>query len=269
MSFAWPILRETVKKWTQECLSSQKNKAVTHQRLSGPTLFSSDPPRFCTLHKDVVGTLPPSNGYMYLLTVLDQAIRCTEVIHMCNTRAEIIVVSFFSGWVSRFGVLVSLHSGRVAQFTGGLWKRMGEVLGRNSLFPTAYHPESNGVLERFHRTLNVALAARMYQEDESWCNALPFVLIGIRASIPSLPGASFSPMHHLLGSAPLLPMSLADSSDAPKDRDLFNKVRNMKHIPHIIISQPSRRVQTSLDALKKASHVYIKNRAIKPSLSPT
>ncbi|CAB4059895.1 RASL10B [Lepeophtheirus salmonis] len=59
-------------------------------------------------------------------------------------------------------------------------------------------------------------------------------------------------MHHLLGSAPHLPMSLADSSDAPKDRDLFNKVRNMKQILSRIISQPSIRVQTSLDVLKRA-----------------
>uniref|UniRef100_A0A0K2THD6 Uncharacterized protein n=1 Tax=Lepeophtheirus salmonis TaxID=72036 RepID=A0A0K2THD6_LEPSM len=116
------------------------------------------------------------------------------------------------------------------------WRTLEET-GRSPRINQFVHDSISSRVEwntgRFHRTLKVALAARMDEEGESWFKALLFVLMGIRVSIPSLSGASFS---LLVGRVPRLPMSLTDSSDAPKDRDLSNKVGNIKHIPPRIIS---------------------------------
>ena len=45
---------------------------------------------------------------------------------------------------------------------------------------TAYHPQSNGLVERFHRHLKSALRARL--KGPNWLDALPWVLLGIRTA---------------------------------------------------------------------------------------
>uniref|UniRef100_A0A0K2U098 Integrase catalytic domain-containing protein n=1 Tax=Lepeophtheirus salmonis TaxID=72036 RepID=A0A0K2U098_LEPSM len=87
--------------------------------------------------------------------------------------------------------------------------------------PCSLHPESNGIIEKFHRTLKTAILSRMQQEEETWLQSLPFFLLGLRASVPSIPETLFSPIHHLLISAPRLPLSLVESTVTPNDRNLF------------------------------------------------
>jgi transposase InsO family protein len=45
---------------------------------------------------------------------------------------------------------------------------------------TAYHPQSNGLAEQFHRRLKDALRSRAAAAD--WHDHLPWVLLGIRTA---------------------------------------------------------------------------------------
>ena len=72
-----------------------------------------------------------------------------------------------------------MTSDRGAQFTSAVWQKALVKLGIKVASTTAYHPQSNGIVERFHRTLKDALkcAART---SKSWKQSLPWVLLGIR-----------------------------------------------------------------------------------------
>eukprot|EP00096_Caligus_rogercresseyi_P014192 TRINITY_DN6705_c0_g1_i1.p1 TRINITY_DN6705_c0_g1~~TRINITY_DN6705_c0_g1_i1.p1 ORF type:complete len:388 (-),score=0.04 TRINITY_DN6705_c0_g1_i1:96-1259(-) len=268
-SFAWPNLRADVKAWTEGCVPCQRNKVTTHPRPAGPTPFVKNPKRFSVVHVDLVGPLPLSNGLRNLLTILDRATRWIEAIPLQDTRAETIVTIFFSGWVARFVVPQTIHSDRGPQFTGSLWGHLGQLLGVKNLFTTSYHPESNGIIERFHRTLKTSLAARISQEGESWVKALPFVLLGLRSSTPCIPGSELSPLHLLLGEAPRLPLTLVNEGERLPDKKLFERLRDLKHSPPRIIPETSSRFLSAVDKLKKVEFVFVKNIPIRPSLSPT
>ena len=59
--------------------------------------------------------------------------------------------------MSRFGVPTDLTVDRGAQFTSTMWKELNLLLGIK-LFPTtSYHPQANGLIERFHRHLKASL----------------------------------------------------------------------------------------------------------------
>jgi hypothetical protein len=84
------------------------------------------------------------------------------------------------GWVARFGVPAKITTDRGVQFTSAAWADMCGHLGSCHIRASAYHPQGNGIVERFHRQLKEALKAR--ECGEKWHEHLPWVLLGLRAA---------------------------------------------------------------------------------------
>lgn len=84
-------------------------------------------------------------------------------------------------WVSRFGVPRHLTSDRGPQFTSALWSSLASSLGVTLHHTSAYHLQSNRVVERFHSDLKASLQAHL--SSPSWIQQLPWVLLGLRSSI--------------------------------------------------------------------------------------
>ncbi len=82
-------------------------------------------------------------------------------------------------WIARFGVPDDLISDRGPQFTSHLWAALNKLLGISASTTTAYHPQANGIVERFHRQLKASLKARLC--GPNWMDKLPLVLLGIRS----------------------------------------------------------------------------------------
>jgi transposase InsO family protein len=116
--------------------------------------------RFSHVHVDLVGPLPVSaDGYAYLLTAIDRSTRWAKAIPLKATSAADCAEAFIDGWVSRFGVPATLTSDRGVQFTSSFWAAVTGRLGVRHNTTTAFHPQSNGMVERFHRHLKEALKA--------------------------------------------------------------------------------------------------------------
>jgi transposase InsO family protein len=118
--------------------------------------------RFSHLHLDLVGPLPTSaEGYSHLLTIIDRTTRWCEAVPLRTTTAEESTAALVAGWVARFGVPVMLTSYRGPQFTSAVWAAFTKNKGILHTMTTAYHPQSNGLVERLHRRLKETLKARL------------------------------------------------------------------------------------------------------------
>ncbi|MFN9979825.1 MAG: DDE-type integrase/transposase/recombinase, partial [bacterium] len=95
-------------------------------------------------------------------------------------EAATIADALVAGWVSRFGVPAVITSDRGTQFTSAVWEALCSRLQIQHITTTAFHPCSNGMVERCHRQLKDALRARSAAND--WPDHLPWVLLGLRAA---------------------------------------------------------------------------------------
>ena len=178
--FVWPGISKDCTKWTQACISCQKSKIVRHTR-TPVGRFPLPKSRFSHVHIDIIGPLPPSNGYNYCLTCVDRFTRWPEAIPLPDTKTESVANAFYAGWVARFGVPATITTDQGRQFESALFTALTKFLGSHRIHTTAYHPVANGMVERFHRTLKAAL--RCHSAHGRWTEVLPTVLLGLRASL--------------------------------------------------------------------------------------
>ena len=211
--YFWPDMRRNIKEWVRECINCQRSKVFKHNKTQVQQMQFPASDRFHTVHLDIVGPLKPSKDTLslypsemrYLVTMIDRATRWFEVVPVSNITAETIADVFLTAWVSRFGVPLHIVTDRGRQFESELMSHLSSLIGFHRLRTTAYHPQSNGMVERFHRTLKNALKAR----PDDWLIALPSVLLALRC-LPNEHG--ISPFTAVTGASPLMPHTFFSAS---------------------------------------------------------
>ena len=177
--YVWHGIRKQVGIWAKTCKPCQEAKIQRHTKAPLQT-FDVPHRRFDHINIDLVGPLPSSQGYTHLLTIIDRFSRWPEAIPLKGTDTETCARALVFHWISRFGLPLDITSDRGSQFTSKLWTAITKLLGSKLHHTTAYHPQANGLVERFHRHLKSAIRARL--TTPNWLDELPWVLLGIRTA---------------------------------------------------------------------------------------
>ena len=142
---------------------------------------------------------------------------------------------------------------------------LSSLVGFARLRTTAYHPQTNGMIERQHRTLKTAIVAR----GQNWLKSLPIVLLGMR-SIPNENG--FSPSMAVTGSELLLPQLMIDPDSRREDftsTDVRELAKEMKRINFQEMAEShthgKRKIYVPKE-LKKCSKVWLRTDRVRRSL---
>ena len=265
--YVWPKMNSDVRQWARNCIQCQRAKIHRHT-VAPLATFATPDARFDHIHIDLVGPLPPSAGYTYLLTCVDRFTRWPEALPLTNITAETVARTFMSGWISRFGVPSTITTDRGSQFESELMHQLMVLLGAKRCRTTAYHPSANGLVERFHRQLKASLKAQ--RDPSKWTEALPLVLLGIRTALKEDLGCSTAEL--VYGTTLRLPGEFFDhqatlhttdpSSYVTQLRTFMSKLRAQS--PR---SQSPRRTHIS-DKLSTATHVFVRHDATRGPLKP-
>ena len=178
--YFWPNMRKFINDLCSKCISCQKSKINKYTK-SVVNKIEIPPGRFEHIHLDLVGPLPVSNGYKYLLTIIDRYTRWPEVYPLRDISATTIAKTFVQNYVSRFGVPLKITADQGTQFTSRLFSELTKLIGSHKIHTTAYHPQANGMIERFHRQIKTSIMTS--NDIKHWSDILPFILLGLRTSV--------------------------------------------------------------------------------------
>ena len=173
-------------------------------------------------------------------------------------------------WVSRFGVPASLTD-RGAQFTSSLWAELTAMLGISRVMTTSYHPQSNGMVERLHRTMKERLMARACATGATnWMDYLPFVLLGLRTTLRE--DSKCSPAQLVFGGPLRLPGDLVELSLSVPSVSASDFSHHLHAVircsaPMSVLHHGSRPQRVDA-ALQSASHVLLRVDAVRRPLVP-
>ena len=261
--YVWPNMKRDIANWTRTCHDCQQSKIQRHVK-SPIQSFPAPDSRFDSIHIDIVGPLPPSKGFTYLFTCIDRYTRWPEAIPMTDATAESCASALLSGWISRFGVPATITSDRGRQFESAIWNSLMNLLGTTRNRTTSYHPQANGMVERFHRHLKGGLKARLV--GNNWVDELPIVLLGIRATLKE--GLLCSSAELVYGTTLRLPGDFFSDPVFVDPSSFISRLRQSMQSQQFVSTQWHGSPNTYLPPdLHSASHVYVRRDAHKPPLT--
>lgn len=210
----------------------------------------------------MVGPLPISDGYRYLLTCIDRFSRWPTAIPLADIEAKTVAKALLNSWIANFGVPHEITTDQGRQFESQLFNELAKMCGTKHIRTTAYHPQANGIIERFHRTLKAALKCH----NSNWTDALPLVLLGLRATFK--PDLDASPAEMLYGQTIGLPGDFIDKTD--------NSLSQHEFITHLrSIMDEIRPVNTSSHStdrtfiqkdLARCTHIFLRDDTVRKPL---
>lgn len=204
--YYWPGLQQDVRQYVTGCDTCTMRKSPNKKKVSPMEIVPSGMPmdRIAT---DILGELPiTEDGNRYILVVSDYFTKWTEAFPMPNMEAKTVAKLIVEEVVTRFGTPRIIHSDQGRQYESELFTEMCRLLGIQKTRTTPYHPQSDGMVERFNRTLTAMLSAYVQENQRDWDTHIPYIMMAYRSAEHKSTG--FTPNLLMLGRETSLPVDL-------------------------------------------------------------
>lgn len=210
--FKWQNMKNDIKKFIKSCDSCQKNKLVRkkHKQPMEITTTSSNP--FEKIFLDIVGPLTQTqNNNRYILTLQDDLTKFSRAFAIPNHESQTIARHFIEKFICIFGIPQIIVTDQGKDFTSDLLKQISKLLKIKQINCTAYHPQSNGALERSHATLADYLKHYINDNQTDWDDWLDFSMFSYNTTTHT--STKFSPFELVFGNKANLPTSITKTPE--------------------------------------------------------
>ena len=197
----WPHTRKDISHWCRACLTCASRNVGSPARPPLTPIPVGGP--FDRVGVDVLQLPKTARGNKYAIVFVDYLTKWPEVFAAPDQTALTISKLFVEEIISRHGVPNQLLSDRGPAFLSRLLLSICECMGIKKVNTSAYHPQCDGLVERFNRTLTEMLSKSVPVGTKEWDDQLPYVLMVYRAALQA--STNESPFFLLYGRDPKLP----------------------------------------------------------------
>ena len=199
--FYWPNWRNDTKQFIRKCHCNVKKSSseLSHAPLQPTEIHNLH--IFERVAIDIMTIHASSNGYKYIFTLQDYKSKWIEA-QPSREATSSSIISWLEGVWAMFGKPKELWTDKGSQFESKIFQQYCEQQKINIHHTTAYHHQSNGMVERTHRTLWDLFRATVNEQYDDWDQQLPKALWAYRISLHQAIGSS--PYEIMFGRQPEL-----------------------------------------------------------------
>ena len=214
-SFYWLNMRETVRVFLSNCITCGARKRPTSKPRAPLGEYSSGSP-MDRVAMDIMGPFPTSStGNRYVLVIGDTFTKWVEAYAIPDQTASTIADVVVKEFIARFGTPLEIHTDQGKNFESALFQDICRLLEITKTRTTPYHPASNGMIERFNRTLVDMISSFVDKKQQDWDKNLSLLTSAYRSTIHEATG--FSPNFLMLGREVRTPIEVSLGIDRPDD----------------------------------------------------
>ena len=135
---------------------------------------------FTRVAMDIVGPIPKSkSGYKYILVVCDYATRYPVAVPLRSIDEKHVAEELIK-LLARVGIPQEILTDQGSNFMSQLLAELYRLLHFHSIRTTPYHPQTDGLVERFNQTLKNMLRKVLTEQGKDWDKMLPYLLFAYR-----------------------------------------------------------------------------------------
>jgi transposase InsO family protein len=184
-----PRLRKKVEKYIRKCDICQRTK-ITNQKPKGELQPIAAPTKpWEEIAMDFIVKLPKSEGYDSILVIADRLTKYAYFLPWKEaTSAEDLAKEVIKTVICHHGIPKKIITDRAKIFMSKFWQTFTRKMGTQHAASTAYHPQTNGQVERINRTLEQYLRCYLNYEQNNWAEYLPIAQIAINDAVTDTTG---------------------------------------------------------------------------------
>ena len=281
--FYWVGQRKDVAAWCSGCLSCATRKPPP-AKLRAPLQLDPAVRPLQRVAMDIMGPLPEtSRGNKYILVIADYFTKWSEAYPIPNMEAITVAKCLVNEFICRFGVPEQLHSDQGRNFESKVIKNICDLLQIRKTRTSPYHPQSDGLVERFNRTLLNLLSIAVVDAERDWDVQLPLLMFAYRTSMHETNGVT--PFEMMFGREVVLPEHLMFNLPVSTEQVLQEGVEYVDYLKkrfqlvHQYVRQNAQkgmqRQKTGYDqkentrcVFRKGDHVWLYTPAVPKGKSP-
>jgi hypothetical protein len=241
--YFWRNMYREIEDAVRSCEQCARNNVHERSRVNNMQLFTAQNPlEFVAI--DILGPLPKTaHGNRFLLVISDRFSKLTRTIPMRTTTALAVEKAFCTHWVFSYGPPRYLLSDNGPQFTAKFFMEVCRELGIAKVFTTAYHPQTNGQVERFNRKILNALRTYVAKSQVDWDDYTSAITYGYNSRIHASLG--FAPFELVLSRPPpplALEQPIGNNHGSPEEE----KRRFVHRLKELVPLEKERLVEAQL-----------------------
>ena len=223
--YEWPGMKKDVADYIQTCDSCQRAKERGGR---GPfylqTIHSAYPGQIVQM--DHLKLPCTKRGHRYVQVMIDHFTKYVEIVPMKECTAVETTRIFYQYWICRWGPPEMVQTDRGVQFTADLTQQFFDMCQLVHVVSTAYHPQSQGLVERNNQNIISMIRVMGSREQNDWHELLPTVRFAYNSAVHS--STHITPNLLMTGTERKIPSDLLfDAYDTQVQGDPDKYVRKM------------------------------------------